>query len=97
MCSGINFADITQLKPSSIDDSYLHFIRQKTKNTKKKDLRPIKIGLHLKAIAIIQKRKNTEHLKANDGQGIICETKADTMSSAKKQDKLSIPICSIVC
>ena len=27
-----------------------------------------------------------EHLKANDGQGIICETEADTMSSTKKQD-----------
>jgi hypothetical protein len=27
-----------------------------------------------------------EHLKANDGQGIICETEADTMSVAKKQD-----------
>jgi hypothetical protein len=27
-----------------------------------------------------------EHLKANDGQGIICETEADTMSGAKKQD-----------
>lgn len=27
-----------------------------------------------------------EHLKANDGQGIICETEADTMSGTKKQD-----------
>ncbi|HUM50629.1 MAG TPA: DUF3987 domain-containing protein [Chitinophagales bacterium] len=27
-----------------------------------------------------------EHLQANDGQGIICETEADTMSSTKKQD-----------
>ena len=27
-----------------------------------------------------------EHLQANDGQGIICETEADTMSGAKKQD-----------
>jgi hypothetical protein len=25
-------------------------------------------------------------LQANDGQGIICETEADTMSSTKKQD-----------
>lgn len=59
MCSGINFADIIQLKPSNIDGSYLNFIRQKTKNTKKKDLRPIKVGLHPKAIAIINKWKNT--------------------------------------
>lgn len=27
-----------------------------------------------------------EHLQQNDGQGIICETEADTMSGAKKQD-----------
>jgi len=27
-----------------------------------------------------------EHLQANEGQGIICETEADTMSGAKKQD-----------
>ena len=60
MCSGINFADIIQLKPSNIDGSYLNFIRQKTKNTKKKDLRPIKVGLHPRALAIIEKWKNTE-------------------------------------
>ncbi len=60
LCSGINFADIVQLKPSNIDGSYLNFIRQKTKNTKKKDLRPIKIGLHPKALAIVEKWKNTD-------------------------------------
>ena len=60
LCSGINFADIIQLKPSNIDGSYLNFIRQKTKNTKKKDLRPIKVGLHPRALAIIEKWKNTE-------------------------------------
>lgn len=60
LCSGINFADIIQLKPSNIDGNHLNFIRQKTKNTKKKDLRPIKIGLHPKAIAIIQKWQNSD-------------------------------------
>ncbi len=60
LCSGINFADIIQLKPSSIDGRYLNFIRQKTKNTKKKDLRPIKIGLHPRAITIIAKWKNSD-------------------------------------
>jgi len=60
LCSGINFADIIQLKPSNIDGDYLNFIRQKTKNTKKKDLRPIKVGLHPRALEIIEKRKNTD-------------------------------------
>lgn len=32
------------------------------------------------------KARMVEHLKANDGKGIICETEADTMSGANKQD-----------
>ena len=32
------------------------------------------------------KARMIEHLKSNDGKGIICETEADTMSGAKKQD-----------
>jgi hypothetical protein len=32
------------------------------------------------------KARMYEHLDANDGHGIICETEADTMSGAKKQD-----------
>lgn len=32
------------------------------------------------------KARMIEHLKSNDGNGIICETEADTMSGAKKQD-----------
>jgi len=59
LCSGINFADIIELKPSNINGDYLHFIRAKTKNTKKKDLRPIKVGLNPRAKAIISKWKNT--------------------------------------
>lgn len=60
LCSGINFADIIELKPSNITGSHLVFIRAKTKNTKKKDLRPIKVGLNPRALEIIEKRKNTD-------------------------------------
>lgn len=59
LCSGINFADIITLKPSNITGDYLHFVRVKTKNTKKKDLRPIKVGLHSRAKEIINNWKNT--------------------------------------
>lgn len=59
LCSGINFADIIELKPVNIDGNYLHFVRAKTKNTKKKDLRPIRVGLHPRAMKIIAKWKNT--------------------------------------
>ncbi len=60
LCSGINFADIIQLKEANIDGNYLNFIRQKTKNTKKKDLRPIKVGIHPRALAIIKKWKTID-------------------------------------
>ncbi len=59
LCNGINFTDIAHLKPENIQGSYLYFIRQKTKRTKKKDLRPIKVGLNPKAIEIINRQKNT--------------------------------------
>lgn len=59
LCSGINFADIIELKPENVDGNYLHFVRAKTKNTKKKDLRPIRVGLHPRALKIIEKWKNT--------------------------------------
>jgi len=59
LCNGMNFADIIELKPENINGNYLHFIRVKTKRTKKKDLRPIRVGLNPKAIDIIKRQKNT--------------------------------------
>lgn len=61
LCSGINFADIIELKPANIEGDYLHFIRAKTKNTKKKDLRPIRVGLHPRALTIIKKWRNKDN------------------------------------
>lgn len=60
LCSGINFADIIELRPSNISGNHLAFIRAKTKNTKKKDLRPIKVGLNPRALQIINKWKNKD-------------------------------------
>lgn len=60
LCSGMNFADIISLKPINISGNHLSFYRQKTIRTKKKDLRPIKVGLNPKALAIIEKYKNTD-------------------------------------
>jgi integrase len=56
----MNFADIIELKPENISGNLLHFVRQKTKRTKKKDVRPIKVGLNARAIEIINKWKNTD-------------------------------------
>ena len=58
LCNGINFTDILHLIPSDISVSFLHYIRQKTKRTRKKDLRPIKVPLHPRAQAIITKWRN---------------------------------------
>jgi hypothetical protein len=60
LCNGMNFADIIALRPENISGNYLHFIRQKTKNTRKKDLRPIRVGLNPRAKAIIERWKNTD-------------------------------------
>lgn len=59
LCNGMNFADIIELKPGNISGNYLHFIRAKTKRTKKKDLRPIRVGLNARAVEIINRQKNT--------------------------------------
>lgn len=59
LCNGMNFADIIELKPENINNNLLQFVRQKTKRTKKKDLRPIKVGLNPRALEIIEKYKNT--------------------------------------
>lgn len=60
LCNGMNFADIIELKPENISNNILQFVRQKTKRTKKKDLRPITVGLNQRAIQIIKKWKNTD-------------------------------------
>lgn len=60
LCNGMNFADIIELKPGNISGNYLHFVREKTKRTKKKDLRPIRVGLNPKAFEIIERQKNTD-------------------------------------
>lgn len=60
LCNGINFADIIELKTENINGKYLYFIRVKTKRTKKKDLRPIKVGLNPKALEIIKRQKNKD-------------------------------------
>ncbi|MEJ7830957.1 MAG: tyrosine-type recombinase/integrase, partial [Segetibacter sp.] len=60
LCSGINFVDIISLKPQNIHGNHLSFFRQKTIRTKKKDLRPIKVGLNPRVFTIIERWKNTD-------------------------------------
>lgn len=60
LCNGMNFADIAHLNKDSIDDDYMSFIRQKTKRTKTKDVRPIRIGLTTMTKMIIERYKSTD-------------------------------------
>ncbi len=60
LCNGMNFADIISLKPHSISGRFLFFYRQKTIRTKKRDLRPIKVGLSQRALSIIEKWRSRE-------------------------------------
>lgn len=60
LCNGMNFTDILHLKHSDITPTFLFFVRQKTIRTKKKDLRPIKVPLHPRAKAIIERWKRID-------------------------------------
>lgn len=60
LCNGMNFADIAHLTKESIDGEYISFFRQKTKRTKKKDIRPIRIGLTALTRKIIERYKNPD-------------------------------------
>jgi integrase len=55
LCNGMNIIDIMLLKGENIKGKFLYYIRAKTKNTKKKDLRPIEVPLHDTARQIINK------------------------------------------
>jgi Site-specific recombinase XerD len=58
LCNGMNMTDILNLKHTDISGTQLQFFRQKTKRTKKKDLRPIKVYLSPEAIEIINKYRS---------------------------------------
>lgn len=60
LLSGINPADVVRLLPSNIDGQHLNFFRFKTRYTKKKDLRPVKIGIPKRAMEIIERRRNID-------------------------------------
>ena len=56
LCNGMNMKDICLLKHSNIVGDFILFNRAKTINTRKKDLRPIKVALTDTAKSIIVRR-----------------------------------------
>jgi integrase/recombinase XerD len=58
LCNGMNMTDILLLKHKSVQGDFIFFFRAKTINTKKKDLRPIKVYLTDGAKSIIAKWKS---------------------------------------
>ena len=60
LCNGMNFADVIEIKKENVQSNYFHFVRVKTKRTKKKDLRPIKVGLNPRAVEIMHRYKSTD-------------------------------------
>jgi len=58
--NGMNFTDICQLKPQDIKGEFFTFYRSKTKHTKKRDLRPIKVPLTDRTKQIITKWKTID-------------------------------------
>lgn len=60
LCNGMNMVDLLHLKPENINGSYLSFVREKTKRTKKKNLTPTKVALNERAVQIINRLKTRE-------------------------------------
>jgi integrase/recombinase XerD len=58
LCNGMNMVDILTLEKTNLDKNFLAFFRKKTLRTKKKDLRPIKVPLHSKALDILDRRRS---------------------------------------
>jgi integrase/recombinase XerD len=73
LSNGINMTDVCLLKPSNLDTDFFHFYRAKTRNTKKKDLRPIKVPLTDLSHRIIEKwrNKNPYNPYLFPGKGLI--------------------------
>lgn len=59
-CNGINFTDIAHLKRDAYDGKFFHFYREKTKRTKKRDLRPIRVAVNDPAKEIIELYKSND-------------------------------------
>jgi integrase/recombinase XerD len=59
-CNGINFTDIAHLKKAALGENFFHFYREKTKRTKKRDLRPIKVAINQAANQIIDCYRNND-------------------------------------
>lgn len=55
LCNGVNIKDIVLLQYKNIEGDRLHFIREKTKNTKKQDRNPITVIILPEIKAIIKK------------------------------------------
>lgn len=58
LCNGMNMKDICQLKWENIDGDFLFYFRAKTINTKKNDLRPIKVFIPEQAKEILNRQGN---------------------------------------
>ena len=57
--NGMNFTDICLLKPENDQGEFFYFFREKTKNTRKKDKRPIMVPVIERTRQIIEKYRNT--------------------------------------
>jgi integrase/recombinase XerD len=63
LSNGMNMTDICLIRPENMQKDFFSFFRAKTKNTKKKDLRPIKVPLTERSRQIIEHWRNRD--KAN--------------------------------
>lgn len=65
LCSGMNFSDIARLKYSNIEGDRIKFVRSKTKNTNKTEVKEILIHILPEIQVIINKYGNTKESNEN--------------------------------
>ncbi|MBK8483143.1 MAG: tyrosine-type recombinase/integrase [Saprospiraceae bacterium] len=59
-CYGMNVCDILQLRNDNLDGKVLHFYRNKTKHSSRKDQKPVLVSLDERAVEIINKYRNSD-------------------------------------
>lgn len=90
LANGMNFKDIAELKYSNFKKNTLQFIRSKSRNTSKGNLKPVEVILPQFAIDVIEEYGQKQKLKSNYIFPILKKT--DTPKEAIKKIKGFIQI-----
>lgn len=86
VCNGMNIKDIIHLKWKDITDEQIVFIREKTKSTKKANIKPIQVPLSDFAVMFIKKYGNEDQRKSSFVFPILDESMTEEERHKRKQN-----------